>query len=50
MTRLRRILADGLFYLGLGTIGLLALPTAVLVGLIALVWLLTDRLTAAIRS
>lgn len=47
---LRRTLAGVVFYLGLGLIGLLALPTAVLLGCIAGVWVLTDRLTAAIRS
>lgn len=47
---LRRALAGGVLYLGLGLIGLLALPTAVLLGCIAGVWVLTDRLTAAIHS
>lgn len=50
MRALRRALAGVVFYLGLGLIGLLALPTAVLLGCIAGVWVLTDRLTAAIHS
>lgn len=37
---------DGVFYLGLAVIGVLAIPAAVLLGLIAGVWTLTDRLTA----
>ena len=39
-------LSGGVFYLGLAVIGILAIPAAVLLGLIAGVWTLTDRLTA----
>ena len=38
--------SGGEFYLGLAVIGVLAIPAAVLLGLIAGVWTLTDRLTA----
>ena len=38
--------SGGVFYLGLAVIGVLAIPAAVLLGLIAGVWTLTDRLTA----
>ena len=39
-------ISGGVFYLGLAVIGVLAVPAAVLLGLIAGVWTLTDRLTA----
>lgn len=39
-------ISGGVFYLGLAVIGVLAIPAAVLLGLIAGVWTLTDRLTA----
>lgn len=42
-------LSGGIFYLGLGLIGLLAIPAAVLLTLIAGVWTLTDKLTAALQ-
>ena len=38
--------SGGVFYLGLAVIGVLAIPAAVLLGLIAGVWTLTDKLTA----
>ena len=38
--------SGGVFYLGLAVIGVLAIPAAVLLGLSAGVWTLTDRLTA----
>lgn len=38
--------SGGVFYLGLAVIRVLAIPAAVLLGLIAGVWTLTDRLTA----
>ena len=39
-------ISGGVFYLGLAVIGVLAIPAAVLLGLIAGVWTLTDKLTA----
>lgn len=42
--------SGGVFYLGLAVIGVLAIPAAVLLGLIAGVWTLTDRLTAFLRK
>ena len=39
-------ISGGVFHLGLAVIGVLAIPAAVLLGLIAGVWTLTDRLTA----
>ena len=38
--------SGGVFDLGLAVIGVLAIPAAVLLGLIAGAWTLTDRLTA----
>ena len=38
--------SGGVFYLGLAVIGVLAIPAAVLLGLIAGVWTRTGRLTA----
>lgn len=43
-------ISGGVFYLGLAVIGVLAIPAAVLLGLIAGVWTLTDRLTAALSQ
>ena len=37
--------SGGVFYLGLAVIGVLAIPAAVLLGLIAGVWTLTDKPT-----
>ena len=42
--------ASGVFYLGLALIGVLAIPAAVLLGLIAGVWTLTDKLTALLEK
>ena len=42
--------SSGVFYLGLAVIGVLAIPAAVLLGLIAGVWTLTDRLTALLSE
>lgn len=39
-----------MFYLGLAVIGVLAIPAAVLLGLIAGVWTLTDKLTALLSE
>lgn len=39
-------LSKAAFYLGLSLIGVLAVPAAVFLGLIAGVWTLTDKLTA----
>lgn len=41
-------LSGGVFYLGLAVIGVLAIPAGVLLALIAGVWSLTDKLTAAL--
>ena len=41
-------LSGGIFYLGLAVIGVLAIPAGVLLALIAGVWSLTDKLTAAL--
>lgn len=46
MKAVRAGLARGVFYLGLVLIGLLAIPAALLLGLIAGLWCLTDHLTA----
>ena len=43
-------LSGGVFYLGLAVIGVLAIPAAVLLGLIAGVWTLTDKLTAILSE
>ena len=42
--------SGGVFYLGLAVIGVLAIPAAVLLGLIAGVWTLTDKLTALLSE
>ena len=42
--------SGGVFYLGLAVIGVLAIPAAVLLGLIAGVWTLTDKLTALLED
>ena len=42
--------SGGEFYLGLALIGVLAIPAAVLLGLIAGVWTLTDKLTALLEK
>lgn len=41
-------LSGGIFYLGLAVIGVLAIPAGLLLALIAGVWSLTDKLTAAL--
>lgn len=41
-------LSGGVFYLGLAVIGVLAIPAGLLLALIAGVWSLTDKLTAAL--
>ena len=43
-------ISGGVFYLGLAVIGVLAIPAAVLLGLIAGVWTLTDKLTALLSE
>ena len=43
-------ISGGVFYLGLTVIGVLAIPAAVLLGLIAGVWTLTDKLTALLSE
>ena len=50
MKKARSGLSGGIFYLGLELIGVLAIPAAVLLGLIAGVWTLTDRLTALLEA
>ena len=40
----------GVFYLGLALIGVVMIPVAVLLGLIAGVWTLTDKLTALLEK
>ena len=50
MKKARSGLSGGIFYLGLALIGVLAIPAAVLLGLIAGVWTLTDRLTAMLET
>ncbi len=50
MKKARSGLSGGIFYLGLALIGVLAIPAAVLLGLIAGVWTLTDRLTALLNA
>ena len=50
MKKARSGLSGGIFYLGLALIGVLAIPAAVLLGLIAGVWTLTDRLTALLET
>ena len=42
--------SGGVFYLGLAVICVLAIPAAVLLGLIAGVWTLTDKLTALLSE
>ena len=50
MKKARSGFSGGVFYLGLVTIGVLAIPAAVLLGLIAGVWTLTDKLTALLAK
>lgn len=50
MKKARSGLSGGIFYLGLALIGVLAIPAALLLGLIAGVWTLTDRLTAMLET
>ena len=50
MKKARSGLSGGIFYLGLALIGVLAIPAALLLGLIAGVWTLTDRLTALLEK
>ena len=50
MKKARSGLSGGIFYLGLALIGVLAIPAALLLGLIAGVWTLTDRLTALLEA
>ena len=50
MKKARSGLSGGIFYLGLALIGVLAIPAALLLGLIAGVWTLTDRLTALLET
>ena len=49
MKKVRSGASGGVFYLGLALIGVLAIPAAVLLGLIAGVWTLTDKLTALLE-
>lgn len=46
MKKAKDSISGGIFYLGLAVIGVLAIPAAVLLGLIAGVWTLTDKATA----
>ena len=50
MKKVRSGASGGVFYLGLALIGVLAIPAAVLLGLIAGVWTLTDKLTALLEG
>ena len=50
MKKVRSGSSGGVFYLGLALIGVLAIPAAVLLGLIAGVWTLTDKLTALLEK
>ena len=50
MKKVRSGASSGVFYLGLALIGVLAIPAAVLLGLIAGVWTLTDKLTALLSE
>ena len=50
MKKVRSGASGGVFYLGLALIGVLAIPAAVLLGLIAGVWTLTDKLTALLEE
>ena len=50
MKKARSGLSSGIFYLGLALIGVLAIPAALLLGLIAGVWTLTDRLTVLLET
>ena len=50
MKKVRSGASGGVFYLGLALIGVLAIPAAVLLGLIAGVWTLTDKLTALLED
>ena len=50
MKKVRSGASVGVFYLGLALIGVLAIPAAVLLGLIAGVWTLTDKLTALLEK
>ena len=50
MKKTRDGISGGGFYLGLAVIGVLAIPAAVLLGLIAGVWTLTDKLTAILSE
>ena len=48
--KIRSDISGGIFYAGLAVIGILAIPAAVLLGLIAGVWTLTDKLTAILSA
>lgn len=50
MKKVRSGASSGVFSLGLALIGVLAIPAAVLLGLIAGVWTLTDKLTALLEK
>ena len=50
MKKTRDGISGGVFYLGLAVIGVLAIPAAILLGLIAGVWTLTDKLTAILAE
>lgn len=50
MKKVRSGASGSVFYLGLALIGVLAIPAAVLLGLIAGVWTLTDKLTALLEK
>lgn len=50
MKKVRSGASGGVFYLDLALIGVLAIPAAVLLGLIAGVWTLTDKLTALLEK
>ena len=50
MKKVRSGASGVVFYLGLALIGVLAIPAAVLLGLIAGVWTLTDKLTALLEK
>ena len=50
MKKAKNGVSGGVVYLGLAVIGVLAIPAAVLLGLIAGVWTLTDKLTAILSE
>ena len=49
MKKVRSGASGGVFYLGLALIGVLAIPAAVLFGLIYLVWTVSDAVTGRLE-